>query len=141
MNKKDTNMKKIIFLLLFIIFGINSFSNYNEKILNKEIIPRMKYSVDFEIQIIKGKFPTEEIMQEIAYNEKLKNPGYENYFISFYLPKMEINNGYFATSINTNGNNPYMTPKILYTNLLFDEHYSKYLKEDKNGNIYLEDIK
>lgn len=132
-------MKKIILLLA--LLNINLFANYNVKILNKETIKSMKYSVDFEIPIVKGKFPTEEIIQEIAYNEKLKNPGYENYFISFYLPKMKINNGYFATAINTNDNNPYMTPKILYTILLFDEHYSKYLKEDENGNIYLEDIK
>lgn len=131
-------MKKIIFLLLFIIFGINSFSNYNEKILNKEIIPRMKYSVDFEIPIINGEFPNEELMQKIAYNEKIKNPGYENYFIHFFLPGMELGSGAFATANNTNNSNPNMKTNILYYMLINNPEYSDRLKEDSNGNFYLE---
>lgn len=74
----------MLLFLLFIVFSINIFSNYNQKILNKEIIPKIKYSVDFEIPIINGEFPSKESMQKIAYNEKIKNPGYENYFIHFF---------------------------------------------------------
>ncbi len=132
-------MKKIIILLTLI--STNIFANYETKLLNKEIIKTMKYSVDFEISINNGKFPTEEIMQKIAYNEKLKNPGYQNYFISFYLPNMKINEGCFATSINNSGNNPDMKIKILYFNLLYDKNYSRYLKQNNNGTLYLINIK
>lgn len=131
-------MKKILLFLLFIIFSINIFSNYNQKILNKEIIPRMKYSVDFEIPIINGEFPNEELMQKIAYNEKIKNPGYENYFIHFFLPGMELGSGAFATANNTNNSNPNMKTNILYYMLINNPEYSDRLKEDSNGNFYLE---
>lgn len=132
-------MKKIIILLILI--STNIFANHETKLLNKEIIKTMKYSVDFEISIDDGKFPTEEVMQKIAYKEKLKNPGYENYFVSFYLPKMKINEGSFATSINNSGSNPDMKTEILYINLLYDKNYSKYLKQNKNGTTYLKNIK
>lgn len=132
-------MKKIIILLVLI--SINVFADYEVKTLNKEIIKKMKYSIDFEISIDKGKFPTEEVMQKIAYNEKLKNPGYQNYFVSFYLPKMKINDGSFATAINNSGSNPNMKTEILYINLLYDKNYSKYLKQNNDGSPYLKNSK
>lgn len=131
-------MKKMLLFLLFIVFSINIFSNYNQKILNKEIVPRMKYSVDFEIPIINGEFPSEELMQKIAYNEKIKNPGYENYFIHFFLPGMELGSGAFAISNNTNNSNPNMKTDILYYMLINNPEYSDRLREDSNGNFYLE---
>lgn len=132
-------MKKIIIFLILI--STNIFANYKVNVLNKEKINKLKYSVDFQIPIVGGKFPSEKVMEEIAYKEKKQNPGYENYFISFYLPKMQLNNGCFATAISTSENNPNMKTEILYINLLYDENYSKYLKQDKNGKPYLENIK
>lgn len=131
-------MKKKVFFLLFIMFNINIFSNYNQKILNKEIVPKMKYAVDFEIPITNGEFPNEKIMQEIAYNEKMNNPGYENYFIHFYLPNMKLGSGAFATSNNNNNSNPNMKVNILYYTLINNPKYSDRLKEDSKGNFYLE---
>ncbi|MBC2855460.1 hypothetical protein H3N56_02990 [Cetobacterium sp. 2A] len=131
-------MKKIIMLL--ILFSNVIFANYKVKTLNKEIIPNIKYSIDFEIPIVNGKFPTEKQMQSIALKEKKDNPGYENYFISFLLPGMELNNGYFATAVSINNNNSDMVPEILLY-MLFGTEYQKYLKEDKNGAFYLENIK
>lgn len=129
-------MKK--FLLILFLFSFNLFAEHDKKILNKEFIPRVKYAVDFELPINDGQLPNEKIMQEIAFNEKLKNPGYKNYFINFYLPKMKLDNGAFGISNNINNSNPEMKVKISYETLLYDSNYSKSIKKDSNGNYYLE---
>ncbi|MGL5625223.1 hypothetical protein [Cetobacterium sp.] len=128
-------MKKFLFVL-FSFFYVNIFANY--KILNKEIIPKMKYSVDFEVSIIDGKFPTEENMKQISYNEKINNPGYENYFIHFYLPGMKLGSGAFAVSNNYKNSNSEMEVEIWYDTLLYNPNYSDKVKKDSKNVYYLE---
>ena len=87
-------------LLLFIFMFSFCFSKSRVKVLNKTIIPELKYAVDYEISFDKGKFPTEEYMEEVSRDEIINNLGYENYFIHFYLPGMKPGAGAYAVSNN-----------------------------------------
>lgn len=51
---------------------------------------------------------------------------------------MEVGSEAFATSNNTNNSNPNMKTDILYYMLISNPEYSDRLKEDSNGNFYLE---
>lgn len=133
-------MKKILILLFTLLIFSFSFS-FETDVLDEDVIPGIKFSQTLRIYLDDGKFPDKKSMQEIAYDIKKDNPGYENYFINFLLPNMPLNEGAFATANNRNGDNPDMKATILYFMLENNSHYSKYLKFDKNGNYYLKNMK
>ncbi|SKA08701.1 hypothetical protein SAMN02745174_02504 [Cetobacterium ceti] len=130
-------MKTLRNILLFLVFTTSLLAANNLKVLEKENIKGIKYSITYQISLDKGVFPGTEIIKSIAENDIKNNPGYERYFIHFLLPGMELNNGAYAI-VNVEGNSP-IKPVINYF-MLNGTKYQQYLKTDKNGNYYLENI-
>ncbi len=64
------------------------------KIINKETISSVKYSVNLEI----AKEIEENQIQTIFNFIKNENPGYERYFVHFFLPGMKPGSGAWATA-------------------------------------------
>lgn len=128
-------MKKFILCLMLLITTI-SFS-FKTEILEKNIVPEIKYGITLKIYPEGNKFPTEEEMQDIAYEIKIQNRGYKNYFVHFLLPKMELDGGAFAVANDVNSDNPTMKVNILYNILEYDDNFSKYVDVNENGNYFL----
>lgn len=133
-------MKRVLILLFSLLIFSFSFS-FDIEILEKDIVPGSKFSQTIRIYPENNKFPNEEDMQKIALGIKQRNAGYSNYFIHFLLPDMPLDEGSFATANNRNNDNENMNVTILYHILEYDDNYSKYVKQDKNGKYYLSDIK
>lgn len=133
-------MKKILFLLL-IIFNY-SFSKIVVKEINKEYIPRIKYSVDLSVWKNSKELPSKDELLEIAEEYMDKNKDYERYFITFYLPKMEINKGAFATYIKETKINKEINYHLdsIYYNKNNMREYGKYLEIDEKGNYRIKKL-
>ena len=86
-------MRKIIFIFL-ILFAFGCSSKQKYKILNEDKFNNIKYSLDIEISKEIEEYEIRKIFNDI----KDENPGYDLYFISFYLPNMIINSGAWATA-------------------------------------------
>ncbi|MGL5100225.1 MAG: hypothetical protein ACRC6B_09415 [Fusobacteriaceae bacterium] len=141
LNKKIFKFGFLAFgLMIVTVIGLLVFTDngFETKVLDKQIIPRMKYAVDLEISLNDGVFPDEKILKEIAYKEKQKNPGYENYFVGFYLPGMKLGSGAFAVSNSVSNSNPNMDANINLFMLFDHPKYSERIKESAEGNYYLE---
>lgn len=132
-------MKKIIIFMFHLFLFTNIFS-FQTEVIEKSIIPQVKFSQTLKIYPENNKFPNEEDLQKIAYKIKSNNLGYENYFIHFILPDMILGNGGFAVCNSTKNSNPEMKAKILFDDLLFDDDYKKYVKETEDGKLYLTEI-
>ena len=128
-------MKKFILCLMLLITTI-SFS-FKTEILEKNIIPEIKYGITLKIYPEGNKFPTEAEMQDIAYEIKIQNRGYKNYFVHFLLPESFSKDGNFAVANDVNSENPTMKVNILYNVLEYDDNFSKYVDVDETGNYFL----
>jgi|GEM_PF-2151770 len=69
-------------------------NNGDYKILDKNIVSGIKYSIDLEIPKEIKKNEIQNIFNDI----KKENSGYERYFVHFYLSGMEVGSGAWATA-------------------------------------------
>ena len=85
-------------LIVLIIFLISSCTPSSDKViykvLNEEKMTRIKYSLDLEV----SKEIEEKQIEKIFYDIKKNNPGYERYFVHFFLPGMKVESGAWATA-------------------------------------------
>jgi hypothetical protein len=70
--------------------------------VEQQPVPGLKYSIDFHFDAPKGTLPTREQMIRMSDDVEGNNPGYQRYFVGFFLPGMEENAGYFATAHRPN---------------------------------------
>ena len=130
------DIKKYVVLFIVFLFCLytptkSEIIRKDLKILRKEIIPSMKFSIDLEIPIVNGNFPTALELSNISKEIKKENKNYENYFINYYLPKLKKEGTIYATT------NDSLEVSIAYMDLLLSE-YSKYVKEGTDRNFFLE---
>ncbi len=94
-------MKKLVsgILAVSMLFIIGCSPTQNYTVLNEEKMGQIKYSLDLEVP---SEIEESEI-ESIFHSIKSKNPGYERYFIHFYLPNMEVGSGAWATANYDNG--------------------------------------
>jgi len=64
------------------------------KVLDEEVLAKIKYSVVLEIP----KEIEEKQIEEIFFDIQKKNPGYERYFMNLYLPGMNVGSGSWASA-------------------------------------------
>ncbi len=98
---KGAIMKKTVYGVfgLVLLLAISCTPQENYKVLNEEKTGNSKYSIDLEIL---SEIEESEI-EEIFSNIKSRNPGYNLYFVHFYLPGMTVGSGAWATANYNNG--------------------------------------
>lgn len=128
-------MKKILIMSLTLLMFSFSFSEFKTKVIDEESSYNEKFSQTLIIYPDNGVFPSEEDMSEIVKRIKDENYMYKDYFIHFILPDMIPNSGAYAVSNNSD------KVEILYSIIQNESSYKKYLKKDKNGNFFMENIK
>src|SRR6056297_1708620 len=90
-HKKWWAIAFLSFFCLIVIGSLTVNDKSTKKSLNYKIITtefNKPYKASFDI-MLKHEISEVEI-EDIANNLKAKNPGYERYFICYYLPDMEI---------------------------------------------------
>ena len=95
------------------------------KTLKKETLLKIKFSIDVEINLVNGELPSIQIISRESNKIAGAHPGFEVYFICFYLPGMKLDAGAFATAHH----NPKLKVNILDFVLSNYPEYSKLLEE------------
>ena len=121
----EKTMKIFIVFLLLIGFPVPVFSAdalIPYKILEKSELVSIKLSIDIEVSLIKDRLPNENELGALSKCLVSKEDKHERSFITFYLPRMKVGAGAYATAHH----NPEMKVNILKFMLLQYPEYEKY---------------
>jgi len=94
------------------------------KILNKSEMGTIKVSFDVEVGVVDDRLPNENELAAISEHLIKNEQKHDRSFVVFYLPKMKIGAGGFATAHH----NPKMEVKIMKYMLMQYPQYKKYSK-------------
>lgn len=120
-------MKMMIFIVA-VLFA--NYANADEKLIPYKIIDKsnlsnIKLSIDIEVPLVEGRLPNETELGSISSSlVEAEDTKYERSFITFYLPKMEINAGAYATAHH----NPDMKVNIMQFMLMRYPEYQNLLE-------------
>lgn len=67
-------------------------------VISEDKIPGVKYAVNYRLDAPAGTLPTIEQLERISANVEKAKPGFQRYFVLFYLPGMVVDEGAFATA-------------------------------------------
>lgn len=118
-------MKIFIAFWLLLGFSVPVFSDaalIPHKILEKSELGSIKLSIDIEVPLIKDRLPNEKELGVLSKHIVSKENKHERSFITFYLPRMKVGAGAFATAHH----NPEMKVNIMKFMLLQYPEYEKY---------------
>ncbi|WP_158969718.1 hypothetical protein [Paraglaciecola sp. L3A3] len=95
------------------------------KVLNRSEMSTFKVSYDIEVPLVNNKLPTEEQLGAISNHLISKEATHDKSFVLFYLPRMKIGHGAYASAHHA----PTMQVKVMDFSLIDYSEYHHFIPE------------
>ena len=112
-------------LLLVYYAGYADESLIPYEVHDRSTLGTQKFSIDLFVDLVDERLPNVGELEAISNSIVQKTGKFERYFVTFYLPGMEVGSGAFATAHH----NPDLEVKILEFILMVYPQYQKFVDE------------